>query len=334
MSELLRALASHVRTLPPDDVHVVPGREWLEETHSLPAAEARMGRAKIVEPSGAIDPKPVGDAQNGRFAYFLDGIQCTRAPLYYAMIPVVYAYTAACVRKRATDGKMGGHTADSRESLYFPFSLIDPALLATSSIRVTDTTPLDTELEEHPQAILEAARSRISRSREEMEADLASNWLAEHDRASDWLLVDGSLSGDYDHYDQPNIVGIVKSHQTQYFEISDQRKILSLKPGERSGVFVPLGRKRREVYSWYVRMRPNAGQDVYFGLVRIEAAACERTLEIVDDISRWILAERAPLSLPDSRWDKMIYPIRDCEQYLRGIAPSPIMLEAVMSGHN
>ncbi len=332
MSELLRALASHVRTLPPDDVHVVPGREWLEDSHSLPAAEARMGRAKVVEPSGGIQPKPVGDAQVGRFSYFLDGIQCTRAPLYYSMVPVVYAYTAACVRRRDPDGKMCGHDSSSRESLYFPFGLIDPTALGTSSIRITDTTPSDSKLEEHPQAIIEAARSRISRSREEMEADLASQWLAQHSGGSDWLLVDGSLSGDYDHYDCPNIVGMIKSHQTQYFDISDQRKILSLKPGERSGVFVPLGRKRREVYSWYLRMRPNTGQDVYFGLVRVEAAACERTFELVDEISRWILAERAPLSMPDSRWDKMIYPIRDCEQYLRANAPSPIMLESVMSG--
>jgi len=36
-------------------------------------------------------------------------------------------------------------------------------------------------------------------------------------------------------------------------------------------------------------------------------------------ISRWILAEMIPLSLPDSRWDKMVYGIRDCEEYLRAI---------------
>ena len=47
-----------------------------------------------------------------------------------------------------------------------------------------------------------------------------------------------------------------------------------------------------------------------------------------DEISRWLLAERAPLSLPDSRWDKMIYPIRDCEQYMKSLAPSHTSLDA------
>jgi hypothetical protein len=63
------------------------------------------------------------------------------------------------------------------------------------------------------------------------------------------------------------------------------------------------------------------------GLVRIEVA---RTQELegsatamtrrADEVSRWILAERAPLALPDARWDRMVYGIRDCEEYLRATA--------------
>jgi hypothetical protein len=32
-----------------------------------------------------------------------------------------------------------------------------------------------------------------------------------------------------------------------------------------------------------------------------------------------MLAERAPVALPDARWDVMVYGIRDCEQYLSAI---------------
>ena len=38
-----------------------------------------------------------------------------------------------------------------------------------------------------------------------------------------------------------------------------------------------------------------------------------------DAASRAVLAEAAPLALPDGRWDKMVYPIRDCEQFLKAI---------------
>ena len=67
---------------------------------------------------------------------------------------------------------------------------------------------------------------------------------------------------------------------------------------------------------------PNGGANA----VRVEVA---RTA-ILDDVSvlseragavsRWILAERAPLALPDARWDRMVYGIRDCEEYLRATA--------------
>jgi hypothetical protein len=33
-----------------------------------------------------------------------------------------------------------------------------------------------------------------------------------------------------------------------------------------------------------------------------------------------VLAERAPVSLPDKRWSTMVYGIRDCEEYLRALA--------------
>jgi hypothetical protein len=42
---------------------------------------------------------------------------------------------------------------------------------------------------------------------------------------------------------------------------------------------------------------------------------------IADRISRWLLAETTPLSLPDARWDRLLYPIRDCEEFLRARAP-------------
>ena len=53
----------------------------------------------------------------------------------------------------------------------------------------------------------------------------------------------------------------------------------------------------------------------------------ERRLEVLDgvlgeradEVSRWILAEASPLALPDARWDKMVYGVRDCEEFLRAI---------------
>ena len=72
--------------------------------------------------------------------------------------------------------------------------------------------------------------------------------------------------------------------------------------------------------SWYVRVRGAKGRDALFGLVRVEASITNDISERADEISRWIIAEGAPLALPDGRWDKMAYGIRDTEEFLRAIS--------------
>ncbi len=329
MSDLLKHLADYVGGLPNADVHVVLGASFGEDEQAVLAAAVPEQRSAELE-GRRIDAVALGEARPGRFAFFMDGAQRTRGPIYIdSSVPIMYACVAAAIRLRA-ERRMRARDYRMRESLYFPHRMIDPAPLHRAGIETIDSGEGDYDLEQHPIMLVERAKKKISDARSVLESNVASEWLAEFDGRDEWLLVDGSLCGGYERYESPNIVGVVKSHQTQYFPWEDQRKILSLGMGERSGVFVPLGRKRPKVYSWYVRLHPNDGRDVYFGLVRVEAARCERTLEMADEISRWLLAERSPLSMPDSRWDKMIYPIRDCEQYLKSIAPSHVSLDAMM----
>jgi hypothetical protein len=56
---------------------------------------------------------------------------------------------------------------------------------------------------------------------------------------------------------------------------------------------------------------------VFYGLVRVEAAPTAETVNQANRISRWLLAERAPLSAPDARWDRLLYGIRDVEVFLQ-----------------
>src|SRR5205807_10418860 len=97
-----------------------------------------------------------------------------------------------------------------------------------------------------------------------------------------------------------------------------------LKAGERSSVVRVTSRRRTPVASWYLRLRDAAGRDPLWGLVRVEVAEPKDTSSKsvgtrADEVSRWVLAEALPLSLPDARWDKMVYGIRDCEEFLRAI---------------
>jgi len=117
----------------------------------------------------------------------------------------------------------------------------------------------------------------------------------------------------------------VKSHRTLYVEGDALRTVLGLKAGHRSSVFRIAAPRRAPVASWYLRLRDPSGRDPMWGLVRVEIAhpGPEEKHSIgdsADEVSRWILAEASPLSLPDARWDKMVYGIRDCEEFLRAVA--------------
>ena len=79
-------------------------------------------------------------------------------------------------------------------------------------------------------------------------------------------------------------------------------------------------RSRNSVMSWYLRLRDPKGHDPMWGLVRVEVAESERPAERADEISTWVMAETTPLALPDGRWDKMAYGVRDCEEFLRAIS--------------
>jgi len=289
-------------------------------------------QAQLVDPSAGMMATSVGPPEPGRLGYFLDGIERSRASfLYVGLAPVVYGYVAAVIRKRGADRLMRKHSHDSFEALYYPFSFPGVEMLQAPGVRVVDTSVEGKETDDHPLMLREAAKSKITNQRDRLESKLAREWFESGDGAG-WLVVAGSLPGCHADFEEPNVIGLIKSHASQYFRGDEQKAILTLQAGERSALFVPLGRNRPEVYSWYLRMWPNDGRDVYFGLIRIEAPATQRTVDMADELSRWVLAERVPLSLPDSRWDRMIYPIRDCEQYLRSLAPTQIMLDAALMG--
>jgi hypothetical protein len=114
------------------------------------------------------------------------------------------------------------------------------------------------------------------------------------------------------------VAGVVKTHRVLYVEGDAMGVVLGLRRGERSSM-LRLTPKWATVATWYLRIRETIGHDPFWGLVRVEIAESRATTERADEISRWILAEASPLALPDSRWDTMVYGIRDCEETLRAV---------------
>lgn len=327
---LLKKFAEYLKSRP-DDSFQVAIQSDTDEDRALPSAEPVVAeQAEIVEGSG-MSAHPIRQAANTRFTHFLDGTQTTRRIGFHNYtVPVLYAHLGAVVRYRNADRQMSTYIQATLENLYFSFDHLDPSEMRKSGIDVKNVK-VDGDGDAHPLRLLELARRAASNDRAELERKLADDWM-NSSAQDEWLLWDGSITGRIEATKHQRVIGVIKSHQTQYFGAEDQRKILSLGVGERSSVFKPRGRGWAPVYSWYLRLHSNAGKDVYFGLVRVEAAASDNTIAVANEISGWLMRERSPLALPDSRWDRMIYPIRDCEQYIRSISPSKTMIESALAG--
>lgn len=263
-----------------------------------------------------------GDVAPG-FRAFLDGTQRSEVVSYIAGVPIVVGHAAAVIRERRA-GRMytwGAFLSETR--VYGPRAMLASATWATLATAfgeaLVDTSDGDADLTSHPFALRDAAIHRVQAHREQLEWRLAEQWCQREDEP---LFIDGGISGSEAVAVSLATIGVVKSHRTLYAEGEALALVLGLAHRERSSVFRVTSPRRTTVASWYLRLRDPVGRDPMWGLIRVESAhpATEDVHRIgdrADEISCWILAESRPLALPDPRWDKMVYGIRDCEEFLR-----------------
>lgn len=258
-----------------------------------------------------------------RFAAFLDGAQWSFA-LWAGGVPVVHGTVAAAIRQRDDRRMTTWRQPVVQRALYAPLALLPTdwtEALSTLDLDVVDTLAKRQPESGHPFELQEIAYQSVLAARETLEKSLAEEWCASTTRD---LYIDGGIAGSKQVARAANVVGVVKSHQRLYASGADLPMLMRLRAGERSSVVRVAEGKRAPVASWYLRLRDATGHDPFWGLVRVEVALGEttdaRSLGArASDVSRWILAEALPLSVPDARWDKMVYGIRDCEEYLRAI---------------
>lgn len=291
----------------------------------------RLERATPLEGS-SIRVRPVsGDPVVG-FRAFLDGIQRSQVLAHAGGVPLVHGAVAAAIRERSERRMRTWSAPRIAQALYAPHALLGAALLESllRQVPVVDTLPADGSVAaddpdappdappgaRHPQELVAKALTAVQRAREAAELSLVAEWVA---RGSGPLLVDGGTSGSAAAAKSADVIGVVKSHRTLYADEAGLPLLLGLRAGERTTAMTVSSPRRHAVASWYLRLRDPAARSPLFGLVRVETALTDDITARADLVSRWLLAERAPVALPDQRWDVMVYGIRECEQYLTAI---------------
>jgi hypothetical protein len=314
-------------------------RHSVEEEERIPGERPHH----LETPPGPRDPG-VHDGTS-RLCYFLDGVQSSREIGRIEMSPVVVATVAAAIVNRC-DRRFSRmplesppvvvqavilprSAGDARVEAFWEllleagFSELGPDEVPSSPHLVLDSAEYMAETDPSDYVgMRERSLVRVRALRERLEGGMLRQWEGDDRTLEDpdaWIAVDGQLKDIRES--NRRAVGLIKSVARPEFVGKDVGMLLDLEPGMRTTSFVPDWQLRRSANehrtSWYLRMWPRQrGADALGSLMRIEAPR-DTGPETVDEISRWVMAERAPLSKPDPRWPAMIYPIHYVEKILK-----------------
>ena len=277
------------------------------QTHPIP-------KSRIPNPQPPI-PHPVS---------FLNGIERWSVVAYDGVAQIVSAYVAAAVCRRDERGVLHATHERSRAFAVAPVDRMSPTLRPLLEQAAPDLESVDGALADQPARYLEQVESTVRRARAHLERELAEAATAALG-TNEWLVLDGRLSRSPAVARHPRALGVINSHGAQFLEGRGLERALTLPAGYRTSVFaVRGGHTRTEVYSWYLRLWPWEGNDLLYGLLRIEARAHPDTVARASELSGWLFAERAPLATPATRWDRLLYPLHHVEEYLKALAPRDI----------
>jgi hypothetical protein len=297
----------------------------------------------LEEPPG---PREIGRSDGtSKLCYFLDGVQSSREIGRIGMSPVIVATVAAAIVNRC-DRRFSRMPLEEPpvvvQAVILPrsagepsveafwellveagFSQFGPEDVPSSPHLIMDSAEYMAEADPSDYVgMRERARVRVRALRERLEGEMLRQWELDDRTLEDsdaWIAVDGQLKDIRES--NRRAVGLIKSVARPEFVGKDVGMLLDLEPGMRTTSFVPDWQLRRDLSerrtSWYLRMwPPQRGADALGSLMRIEAPR-DTEPEQIDEISRWVLAERAPLAKPDPRWPAMIYPIHYVEKILK-----------------
>lgn len=285
----------------------------------------RLSRAECLEhpEMRAVPVAPISAKRESAFAGFLDGTQKLQVVAYPRGLPVVLGTVSAAIRFRENRRLITwkGLAPAVERRLYVPMRQLGFLnSLTNRPFPIVDVSAQEAsggDEDSHPLRLIDCAMHLLQTHRESLEARFAVEWCR---RETAPLFVDGGISGNPEIAASPLAIGIVKSHRTLYADSKALGLISGLGKAERSSVFRIASDARSSVASWYLRLRSTPGQDPLWGLVRIEIADTQDAAARADEVSRWVLSESSPLSLPDGRWDKMAYGVRATEEFLRAIS--------------
>jgi hypothetical protein len=310
----------------------------------MPAPDGRIDEIERFEQAPVAARAVPAARDRSRLRSFLDGSQRTLQVWRLGLIPIAATVTAAAILRRDAAGRVevAPGTLRFKHAWLIPTRAPEPGLsslidlIAERGGEIVDPfAGLEEELYRRLTGdyakMIQGAYVAARGVREELERDLLAGWgrgLPDRD-PEDWLVVDGRL-----RLPVRNAIGLVKSLSQQHLDGPEAVTLFDLPPGHRTTAFRARDYRRDpgagldpEVQAatgksgaptlWFLRLRDSTGMDARHALARVEAGPEIRETADIDELSAWLLAERAPRATEDARWATLLYPIHLLEEVLK-----------------
>lgn len=297
-------------------------------SHPLDADEVEG--PTFASPTAVRDvPAATGDGPRSWFTHFVDGTQTT-VPLGRLLTssgrPAAALYTVggAATMSRDDRGRPVTVALERFDALLLPHDYPCPAGIAEDIVERVDCGA------DEPFGF--AALQHVRRRRAALEVAQARRAAARPDAGR--VLVDGDLAGF--GTDLPaTLVGVVKALNLRLASAELTRALMSLEPGQRTDCFTVdyqrggtgTGAAR---CSWFLRLRPCGAGDPGVGVVRVEVPDISVNASAVDEVSRWLLAERGR---PGGDVHNPILMVEIVEARLRAAMPERAWLPRLFPRH-
>jgi len=286
-----------------------------------------------------LDGKPEHE-----ISFFCSSIQRTELVghfFYHGQeIPLHYTIVGSLILKREHRHFHVWEQPIKREHILAPLAFMDNADQLSSdfgaglpvTLRDSGSSDLD-----YTQLRIAAANSARA-LRYECRQQVLAQWKeAEGSNARDLIVINDSLLRLPNKSLDRNMLGIVKSSYVPFRNRELLTHQLRLEEFQRGRVFrieLPEHPDERK-YSWFLKLRSSAQAGPEFGLVRVETVADddEDARRQADEFSHLMIGERFPVTFPARDWDKLIFPLKLCDQYLNSLVPSRQTVQAYFMHH-
>jgi hypothetical protein len=292
--------------------------------------------------------EPLHRGQKHFFRFFLDGSLKTYYLGEYVIpalsFPFMAGEIAAACLFRNNEGTLSvpSNGFKRRICLLFPNKSLLPDSLQIELEEITKKLESYSGLKVEPQYTEEteskdwrpSLRAKGISEMHETEVQLAKS--VREKSTEGWLVIDGAIRKKM-FLDLENVIGLAKSFsRLPIFEVEkrttlDIVKLLArLREGERTIIFkqsIAEGDAESSVKKvlgfWYVRLRSGEWlENPLQGVVKVEMKiekdlADPKTIDIVNEVSKALLAERTVSPYPTPRWHAHIYPIYVAEEYIK-----------------